>query len=131
MSGLHIPAAYPSDKPASADSVANVARFYRSSPLNGITDPQVGILLDYRDFARAVVERHAPKLYGEEARAAGEAIAIFVSRERALAEEVIAFMRKRFASGADPKALKRAVARLDTYYRVEICVADLLGPEHV
>jgi hypothetical protein len=112
MMRLHLPASFPSDLPASFSMRDSVQRFYAGVTFNELTDGQAGDLLDYRDFARGVLERLAPKLYGDPAREAGEAVAVLISRDRGMATAVVKMMRQRFEKGADPDGLRSAVSRL-------------------
>lgn len=127
MDKLHLPIAFPDDTASSDSQREAVQTFYTSVSLGDITGGQAGDLLDYRDFARAVVRRLAPNLYGEPARSAAERIAVYVSRHRQIAIGVIAFMRKRFERGADPDNLHRAIGRLDFFEDLELEFEDELG----
>ena len=109
---LHLPASFPSDHRSSNSQRDSLRRFYVGTEFGELTDEQAGALLDYRDYARAAVERLAPKLYGEEARETGEALAVFISRHREIATAVANMMRQRFEKGADPDGLRSAVSRM-------------------
>ena len=125
--GLHLPPSYPDDRVASAEMREICEATYARSELGGLTDPQANALLCYRDFARAIVLRHEPTFRYVDARPFVEAVAIFMSRRRAMAEGVVTMMNRRFATGASPFGLKRAVTSFMFFPGIDAYCLELLN----
>lgn len=124
-SQLFIPPAYPDDSKAKPEQMEAVTEFYQKTHFAELSRDQATILLDYRDYALAVVLRQAKDLRHVEARPFAEDVAIFISRSRERAEAVTAFMRRRFISCASPDGLARAIPRVEFYDDIAAYCEDL------
>lgn len=125
--GLHLPPSYPDDRVASVEMRELCEATYARANLDGLTDMQANALLCYRDFARAIVLRHEPTFRSVDARPFVEAVAIFMSRRRAMAEGVVTMMNRRFAAGASPDGLKRAVTNFTFFAGIDAYCSGLLN----
>ena len=124
---LFVPSAYPSDLPANSNQMGAVEDFYAGQTLPALSDIQASTLLDIRDYSRAVIKKLEPDLFGEAAREIAEKVAVYISRDREIAEAVVAMMRRRFDRGADHDGLVKAIARLEFYEDIEATAEDILA----
>lgn len=124
---LFVPPAYPSDLPARSSEAESVKEFYAGQTIPALSDIQASALLDIRDYSRAVIRKLAPDLYGEAARKFAEKVAVYVSRDREIAEAVIGMMRRRWERGSDPDGLVKALTRLEFYEDIEAAADDILA----
>jgi hypothetical protein len=106
---------------------ALVQRFYGLTVRQGLTEAQIHVLLTWRDFATAVVEREMPELYGKQARVVAGFVAVFISQDDDLAAAVTRMMDRRFDRGADPDDLPEAVGRLHRYAEIASFLHDVVA----